>query len=1759
MKLSRSATATASGTAPTTATAASSWFTRTHAEEALRRDCDAPPPPTDGQEYAKASREGNDGPVAAEARLRREDQKLKRHVRSQMSSYLETMLASTALGGAGNVVSSSSTTAASPSSLTSRPTTQQTDRPVRGSSRGAAGPSPRGVGLGGRKTSSMAPRASALEALQLLGFLKEPSTTSPNASAAVAGEGARRGGAGGIFPSSSTIIISTDDHAARRGAIPAAAVSSALPSLSNGGPSMTTSAKPCRPGASLTSSHMEERVVRLGNDHTLHVVPMAAGVAAVTHQQQQEGTAAGVQSTSILIHAEYNGHVPPGGGGDGEGAATHHRRDMNSSGSSRRLVGSSSQLGLISASAAWIASAGNADLLPSWSPSDRATSTTTRAQQPQPRLHDGGVVRHPPASAASTHDDHNSYHRNGRQTVSRAGNRRQVATVPPPPSSGSRNGGRSPWQQAGGGSDNPAGGGGYVTTTDGRSPTEEARHREFERFATRAHAALAEFISVGRWAEWVVSEASLASMRHRQAAAIQAVVVPKPGPPDGQPSGGGQHSLMAVSDDSIRMMPSRGGALSYGKGGVVQTQHGVEHAVSEADPFMTAVSMFLLDEVLSRSEVFAPVWPLLRKELVSSLLPGLPADVHAVSVNPPHVTAAGHGHRRTATNIAAGAAGSPHHHRTTMASNTSSRNGDDDDEGLLVPVTIVDADLRDVLSAGSQHSHDDTAVVRKEVAAALGSPRERFEASAAAEGPRVSPLDPPDDNRDSIVASTAGQVMASPPRTPPCAPLVAPPPAQVPFEAPSSSSAAAGHEPTTVAGPLAGATSAPVTTSASFLPPFPAAPPPSSSSRGHRRQVVVPSVVTAAASVSPPAVGRRQSLPCPSSSVIPSWTPTGRSTTTDEGRGGAAVDPPPRLSSSTAALAVAAPAPWPPLTLVKLMSRHDMFSDRHRRLVDQIHQLSDMIRQQRASGERLLILHGMLEKHHSRRLIDLTFQCWRHYAARIAHQVATQTCYFGHQCRRRKLLTSFSVWRRITLSSRGRKLQRALDEERVRLIARISEHNRTIAQISQRYDADVKTLEFELFQESEAKKNLAAAHRLEVDDWRADQKVKDGEITYWKTQARKWQRCAKLSVPVDDPDPPPAFLLNDLCALLAVEEELTAFMALLNQTQIAAFSGQSTALRAMLPPGVPIPGCIASLIDAPSSAQNSKEGDALVAAIQREYQSLIMRARKQLETFLCSWVNHELAAHAAALQAHSGGSQRLARPVRPPVAQGPYGASSATNPFAAGNVPQISNCGADLRDGLVYLHLHRALCPPHLLRRGDMDVFVTLTHLIHLYSANGLVVPLIATCPFIKRFFTAETFGKAFHPTGGLWILATLFVGRCMKVATSGRFASAKEFSGEFAAENAAVGVGKAPRPSTIGSGPSSTAFAEDAASSRRAGGGVLPGHLGNNTSSVGPLSGAPSAATLSAVTGGGRGGSASAAASAAQLMAQTVPATTTFAKPPLGWQCMLGVTPGWVKSAAVALQTSSLSASLGEDHVTGGGGGRANSRNNRGGGNLSSSGMVGLSSEAGGDRRVSGAFGKAIGSPTAEEKRQQRLPNSTPSVGFAPSSPRSGGGRAGATPAAGAPLTMLSIRAFDAASLNQSATMTGGGKASSGAHATGRDARRASNRPSSRGSSSRGSVSSAGSADSGDSLVDSEDEWLMGEEEEAFKSMVPPAVASCGAAELLRMWNAHKHNAQQWTSLARLVTSLVVRVRVLDQDSTYGRKEDQKAGGGLLASTSMA
>lgn len=423
---------------------------------------------------------------------------------------------------------------------------------------------------------------------------------------------------------------------------------------------------------------------------------------------------------------------------------------------------------------------------------------------------------------------------------------------------------------------------------------------------------------------------------------------------------------------------------------------------------------------------------------------------------------------------------------------------------------------------------------------------------------------------------------------------------------------------------------------------------------------------------------------------------------------------------------------------------------------------------QRNMSERLARITQMAFDRSARRAVATSFGAWRSLA-RQSVQRRGAVVRRAQTCRNARTLTvAFHRWRKDTHLTKLHRLEKRLEEQRHRFISSTKEHNAAVAAMNNRYDADIKSLEFELFQETETRKNLMQVHALEQDEWIQDKARLALEVETLKRVVRQWQRAAQLSNPVDDSAGPPEFLLHDAGVLKATEDRLMAFFV--NTSTVSASSPQM--MMTFVPEGAGVPksekaNSAASRVD-PTLTEYLNGGwrDALAQPPQQQYKDLVSQARKDLETFLCTWVNHELAS-----------SKR-----------------TKSQSLQQDGLMQISNTGRDLADGSVYLALCRALTPPEHQRRGDLDVFLSVSSVLALYTAHGLVPPLLVMCPQFKQFFTAETFARAHtHPTAGLWILASLFVSaKCLRTAASSRFKSHSKLAPAVRFSPGVVGM---PRP----------------------------------------------------------------------------------------------------------------------------------------------------------------------------------------------------------------------------------------------------------------------------------------------------------------------------------------------------------------------------
>ena len=95
----------------------------------------------------------------------------------------------------------------------------------------------------------------------------------------------------------------------------------------------------------------------------------------------------------------------------------------------------------------------------------------------------------------------------------------------------------------------------------------------------------------------------------------------------------------------------------------------------------------------------------------------------------------------------------------------------------------------------------------------------------------------------------------------------------------------------------------------------------------------------------------------------------------------------------------------------------------------------------------------------------------------------------------------------------------------------------------------------------------------------------------------------------------------------------------------------------------------------------------------------------------------------------------------------------------------IQNLEHGMRDGTIYLQLSKILTPRSDQKRtkGEMDVFSSLVSLLHAFTGNGVVPPLLLHCPFFEQLFESEDFLSFPHPMTHLWIVASLFVSKALR------------------------------------------------------------------------------------------------------------------------------------------------------------------------------------------------------------------------------------------------------------------------------------------------------------------------------------------------------------------------------------------------------------
>jgi hypothetical protein len=750
------------------------------------------------------------------------------------------------------------------------------------------------------------------------------------------------------------------------------------------------------------------------------------------------------------------------------------------------------------------------------------------------------------------------------------------------------------------------------------------------------------------------------------------------------------------------------------------------------------------------------------------------------------------------------------------------------------------------------------------------------------------------------------------------------------------------------------------------------------------------------------------------------WDPKPHDSVTsdDAERGGA--DPRDQLG---AAAAVAANPPAS--SVLECIHQGRTAFEEYRALRTEHKRVAGVIAAQSKASDRLAMITQMAFNRNSRRAIIGSFQAWRALTRQSKYRRLAVCALTDHQRASRLIDDAFREWRRVAIQSNLRRVEKKCEELKTRIMTTTKEHAETVTTMNSRYDADVKALEFELFQEAERRMNILQVQQLEQQEWERETAVREEEAKTLKRVVRQWQRAAQLSNPVDDPTAPPKFLLSDAKVLKLAEDQLMSFYV-----NTAVMSGGSGAggglstsaaltLSALPPsPAVQRANSFASNVSG-SQGVNADNGARVIDAATLDYLNggwadnipappaaqpsamqafaeLLVSARKDLEVFLSTWVNYEIRNVKA--PSHAAGAAT--------------GGGSGPTTTAAGAL-QITNCTTDLRDGTVFLALCRALTPKEHQRKGDLDVFLTLASLMGLQSAHGLLPPLLLHCPTYRDFFVAEAFrppapgtgpaGPAAvslsqHPTAGMWILASLFVARCLKVSTSSKFAIHRSLAPQVMFSPGIQGMPRPPASILMSTGP--------------------------------------------------------------DLVAMTNAAATADA---------LAIANG------AKLLTSEAAS-----------------------GRRSASGQRTGSQDLGGTLRPNG---------------KQGLPLHPAQRGAQPAKAAGGGGK-------GPQPKRQSLGGLTARSLNEHTASLGGGRG------RGRGAQRPGSAVSDRSNSS---------ASSFDSEYDEDDEWLAQEDDDNFRIAVPDDLRKLGPSQLIAHWIKLRSNGEQWNGLARVVTALVLRHRVLD------------------------
>jgi hypothetical protein len=410
----------------------------------------------------------------------------------------------------------------------------------------------------------------------------------------------------------------------------------------------------------------------------------------------------------------------------------------------------------------------------------------------------------------------------------------------------------------------------------------------------------------------------------------------------------------------------------------------------------------------------------------------------------------------------------------------------------------------------------------------------------------------------------------------------------------------------------------------------------------------------------------------------------------------------------------------------RVCGRRDTWFDTASVHLQRSHELQTKLDNIHVSLEKYDLIFDIYDRTADRQTLKRTFCAWKTTVARALDHNAGLLQVFSRIHKRSPLLIAFHGWRRLVLQ---RKLKSSKDKDATLSAvhdARLKAKEAELNRLQRQLEQETQRLRGQAERESRKQASLVTSHAVEMRELQACHEAKDSVIISLEKIAKRWERLAKTYRPLLYRGPLPNVIMQIARGLHHSETELSA--------------------------------------KGPSGAR-------------------VHRCREELDKLLCTWVNsvldsigskatriknttsdvregealmalckHIISRSVANRNATSGNVANNASSPRVPVSQTSTAAfGDAAMPVGSDVTrqrPSMSTIAVQLRMPSTQSTLHHV-----------ESLHTVVVKALYLGTAEGLSPLLLSTCPFASKIISnAEDFLASPHPTAGAWILASLFV-----------------------------------------------------------------------------------------------------------------------------------------------------------------------------------------------------------------------------------------------------------------------------------------------------------------------------------------------------------------------------------------------------------------